>query len=60
MSRRTDTWLTTSLMGLSAIILFVWLLALQTDWLQRADFLVRFAVFPGGDSAGISLVAARF
>ncbi|MHB0961092.1 MAG: hypothetical protein ACYC0X_21800 [Pirellulaceae bacterium] len=52
MSRRTYTWLTTSLMGLIAILLFGSILALQTDWLERADFLVRFAVFPGGLIAG--------
>ncbi|MHB0958264.1 MAG: hypothetical protein ACYC0X_12360 [Pirellulaceae bacterium] len=52
MSRRTYTWLTTSLMGLSAILVFGSILTLQTDWLQRADFLVRFAVFPGGLIAG--------
>ena len=52
MSRRTYTWLTTSLMGLSAILVFGSILALQTDWLQRADFLVQFAVFPGGLIAG--------
>ena len=52
MSRRTYTWLTTSLMGVSAILFFGSIVALQTDWLQRADFLVQFAVFPGGLIAG--------
>lgn len=48
MSRKTYTWLTTSLIALSAILLVGSVLALQTDWLQAADFLVQFAVCPGG------------
>lgn len=52
MSRRTYTCLTTSLNGLSAILLVGSILALQADWLQDADLLVRFAVFPGGLIAG--------
>lgn len=52
MRRRTYTWLTTALMGASAILFFGSILALQTDWLRDADFLVRFAVFPGGLIAG--------
>lgn len=48
MRQRTYKWLTTSLMGLSAIIFFGSIAALSTNWLQHADFLVKFAVFPGG------------
>ncbi len=39
-------------MGLSLILFFGSILALQTDWLQHADFLVKFVVFPGGLIAG--------
>jgi hypothetical protein len=52
LSRRTYRWLTTGLMGLSAILFVGSIVALQMDWLQRADFLVQFAVFPGGLIAG--------
>ncbi len=52
MSRRTYRWLTTTLMGLSAILFFGSIAALQTDWLQRADSLIQLAVFPGGLIAG--------
>ena len=52
MSRRTYNWLTTGLMVLSAVLFFGSILALQTDWLQHADFLIRLAVFPGGLIAG--------
>ena len=38
--------------GPSAILFFGSILALQMDWLQRADFLVQFAVCPGGLIAG--------
>ena len=38
--------------ALSARLFFGSILALQTNWLQRADFLVRCAVFPGGLIAG--------
>jgi len=52
MSRRTYQWLTAGLIGLSSILFFGSILALQTGWLQRADFLAQFAVFPGGLIAG--------
>ena len=48
MRRRTYAWLTTSLIGLSCVLLFGSILALRTDWLQHADTLVQFVVFPGG------------
>ena len=48
MRRRTYKWLTSSLMGLSAVLFFGSIAALSTNWLQHADFLVKFAVFPGG------------
>jgi hypothetical protein len=52
MRRRTYTWLTTSLIVLSCVLLFGSILALRTDWLQHADVFVQFAVFPGGLIAG--------
>lgn len=53
MSRRTYRWLTTGLMGLSVIFFVGSIAALQIDWLQQADFLIRLAVFPGGLIAGV-------
>jgi hypothetical protein len=46
MRRRTYTWLTTSLIGLSCVLLFGSIFTVR--WLEHADFLVRFAMFPGG------------
>ena len=46
--QRTYTWLTTGLIVLSCVLLFGSIAALSTNWLQHADFLVKFAVFPGG------------
>jgi len=46
MGRRTYTWLTTSLIVLSCILLLGSILTHR--WLEHADFLVRFAMFPGG------------
>ncbi|HYW81525.1 MAG TPA: hypothetical protein VE890_18210 [Thermoguttaceae bacterium] len=52
MSRRTYAWLTTSLLVLGAFLFFGSIAALQMDCLQQADFLIRFAVSPGGLIAG--------
>ena len=46
MGRRTYTWLRTSLIVLSCVILFGSILSQR--WLEHADFLIRLAVFPGG------------
>ena len=46
MRQRTYTWLTTGLIVLSCGLFFGSILALR--WLEHADFLVRFALFPGG------------
>lgn len=46
MRRKTYAWLTTSLIGLSCALLFGSIFSHR--WLENADFLVRFAVFPGG------------
>ena len=50
--QRTYKWLTTSLLLLSAILSFGSIVAIRTDWLQHADILIQFAVFPGGLIAG--------
>ncbi len=52
MTRRAYTGLTTCLLGLSATLLVGSIMTLQTNWLQRADVLIQFAIFPGGLIAG--------
>lgn len=51
-SPRTYRWLTTSLNALGLTLFFGSLLAIRTDWLETADFCIRFAIFPGGLIAG--------
>lgn len=52
MSRRTHKWLTTCLVTLCLLLVLCPFVIVQLDWIEHADTLLKFAVFPGCLIAG--------